>query len=67
MDFTAITKAKLIPSLMNEFFLNRVKKGPTDVFKENPSMTCVLVYHLCCWLYSRNLTNDRLKLNLAQK
>ena len=57
----------MMPLMMNDFYLIKVKKGPTDVFKENPSMTCMLVYHLCSWLYSRNLTKDRLKLNLAQE
>jgi hypothetical protein len=57
----------MIPLLMNDFFVSNVKRGQADVFKDNPSMTCMLIYHLCNWLYSRNLTKYKLKLNLAQE
>ena len=61
--YTETTHAAELPRDMNALFMSKLKIN--DIFKENPTLTCMLIYLFCRWLSEESFTPYQLKLNLA--
>jgi hypothetical protein len=62
--YSETTLAHEFPKDMNEICMNRFKVS--DMFKDNPTLTCMLVFHICRWLYQESFTGLQLNLNVTE-
>lgn len=54
------------PNGFNDIFLRIKSSAISDFFKENPTLTAMLFYHLNWWLWNECFTIYKLKLNVAE-
>lgn len=49
---------------MNDLLTTRFKGA--DTFRENPTLTAMLIYNICRWLLTERFTVCELRLNLVE-